>query len=77
MPLRAPSAEAWWTRGIAMGGPVARRLAALPADRVTAARADALAAVARYADPDGGLTVPGVTLVAHASRSSSPISSTP
>ena len=77
VPLRAPSAEAWWTRGIAMGGPVARRLAALPADRVTAARADALAAVARYADPDGGLTVPGVTLVAHASRSSAPISSTP
>jgi SAM-dependent methyltransferase len=77
VPLRAPSAESWWTRGIAMGGPVARRLAALPADRVTAARADALAAVARYADPDGGLTVPGVTLVAHASRSSAPISSTP
>ena len=77
VPLRAPSAEAWWTRGIAMGGPVARRLAALPADRVTAARADALAAVARYADPDGGLTVPGVTLVAHASRRSAPISSIP
>jgi len=77
VPLRAPSAEAWWARGIAMGGPVARRLASLPAERIAAARADALAAVARYADPDGGLTVPGVTLLAHASRSSAPISSTP
>jgi enediyne biosynthesis protein CalE5 len=77
VPLRAPSADAWWTRGVAMGGPVARRLASLPADRVAAARADALATVARYADPDGGLAVPGVTLVAHASRSRAPISSTP
>ena len=77
VPLRAPSAEAWWTRGIAMGGPVARRLASLPPERIAAARADALAAVGRYADPDGGLAVPGVTLVAHASRSSAPISSTP
>ena len=77
VPLRAPSAEAWWTRGIAMGGPVARRLASLPPERVAAARADALAAVAPYASPDGGLAVPGVTLVAHASRSSAPISSIP
>lgn len=77
VPLRAPSAEAWWTRGIAMGGPVARRLASLPDDRIASARADALAAVAPYAGPDGGLSVPGVTLLAHASRSSAPISSTP
>jgi SAM-dependent methyltransferase len=77
VPLRAPSAEAWWARGIAMGGPVARRLASLSPERVAAARDDALAAVAAYADPDGGLTVPGVTLLAHASRSSAPISSTP
>ena len=77
VPLRAPSAEAWWTRGIAMGGPVARRLASLPPERVAAARADAIAAVAPYASPDGGLAVPGVTLVAHASRSSAPISSIP
>ena len=77
VPLRAPSAEAWWTRGIAMGGPVARRLASLPPERVAAARADAIAAVASYASRDGGLAVPGVTLVAHASRSSAPISSIP
>lgn len=77
VPLRAPSAEAWWARGIAMGGPVARRLATLPADRIAAARADALAAVAPYADPEGGLDVPGVSLLAHACRSSAPISSTP
>jgi ubiquinone/menaquinone biosynthesis C-methylase UbiE len=77
VPLRAPSPEAWWARGVALGGPVARRLESLPPEGIAAARADALAAVAAYAEPDGGLTVPGVTLLAHASRSSAPISSTP
>ncbi len=77
VPLRAPSPEAWWDRGVALGGPVARRLASLPPGRVAAARAAALAAVAPYAAPDGGLAVPGAALLAHASRSSAPISSTP
>ena len=77
VPLRAPSPDAWWARGVALGGPVARRLESVPPEAIAAARADALAAVAPYADPGGGLTVPGVTLLAHASRSSAPISSTP
>jgi SAM-dependent methyltransferase len=77
VPLRAPSPGAWWDRGVALAGPLARRLDALPGPVVASARADACAAVAGYAGPDGGLSIPGVALVAHASRSRPAISSTP
>jgi ubiquinone/menaquinone biosynthesis C-methylase UbiE len=76
VPLRVPSAESWWERGISLAGPVARRLAGLSPEATAAARDQACAAVAAYAVGDG-LEIPGVALVAHASRSSAAISSTP
>lgn len=67
VPLRAPSFEDWWERGTALAGPLAQRLASLPADVAERMRVRARAAVAAYATP-GGLEMPGVTLLASGRR---------
>ena len=76
MPLRVPSPEAWWERGISLAGPVARRLARLSPEATAAAR-DTRVRRGRRLRIGDGLVVPGVALVAHASRSRAAISSTP
>jgi SAM-dependent methyltransferase len=67
VPLHAASAQEWWTRTCALAGPLAKVLAALPPAAADGIRADALAAAAAFED-DGGLTVPGVTLLASGRR---------
>lgn len=67
VPYRAASAAEWWTRTLALAGPLARMLAALPADAAAALRARAIEAIGEYATP-GGLEIPGVALVASATR---------
>lgn len=62
VPLRAASFEDWWTRGTALAGPLAKRLATLPDDALEAIRARAKAAIDIY-DTSGGLDIPGVTLL--------------
>jgi enediyne biosynthesis protein CalE5 len=67
VPYRAASAAEWWTRTLALAGPLAQMLAALPADAAAALRARAIEAIGEYATP-GGLEIPGVALVASATR---------
>jgi SAM-dependent methyltransferase len=66
-PLRDGSVEAWWTRTAALAGPLAKRLALLPADarRQLRARLDEAARPYQTAD---GLDFPGVTLLASGRR---------
>jgi SAM-dependent methyltransferase len=64
-PLRASSFEDWWERTSALAGPLSTILANLPAEAVEAIRTRARADVARY-EADGGLEMPGMTLVASA-----------
>ena len=66
-PYRAASAEEWWTRTAALAGPLAQRLAALPAPAAQALFARASAAISVYEMADG-LEIPGVSLVAAATR---------
>ncbi len=66
-PLRCDSFDDWWTRCVALAGPLARRLAALPADEVDAMRAHATAAARPFA-VDGGYAFPGLSLVVAATR---------
>jgi SAM-dependent methyltransferase len=63
VPLRAESFEEWWTRTIALAGPLARILPSLPEGSVEALRARAQDAVGAYATL-GGLELPGVALIA-------------
>ena len=67
VPLRAGSFEEWWTRTSALAGPLATMLAALPEEAHRALRARARAAIREYETPDG-IELPGLTLVAVASR---------
>jgi ubiquinone/menaquinone biosynthesis C-methylase UbiE len=67
VPLRAGSLEEWWTRTCALAGPLAKVLASLPAPAAEALRQRAQAAAAAFED-DGGLSVPGVTLIASGRR---------
>jgi len=66
VPYRAASIDEWWERTAALAGPLARRLAELPAAVATALRDDARRAIAAYEAPDG-LEIPGVALLAVAS----------
>jgi SAM-dependent methyltransferase len=68
VPMRLPSAEAWWDTVPALGGPLAQMLAALqPADR-EAIRARALDGIGDFARPDGTIEAPGLALVASGRR---------
>jgi ubiquinone/menaquinone biosynthesis C-methylase UbiE len=64
VPLRAGSFDEWFARTSAIAGPLAARLAALPDAAREALRARLQEATAPYATPDGGLEIPGVSLVA-------------
>ena len=64
-PYRAGSVDEWWERTAALAGPLARKLAALPADASSALRDRARQAIAAYVTSDG-LEIPGVSLIATA-----------
>jgi len=68
VPCAAASFDEWWERTCALAGPLARRLAALPARAEQALRARARAAVAVYRTPEG-LEIPGLSLILGATRS--------
>jgi enediyne biosynthesis protein CalE5 len=63
VPLRAPSFAEWWTRTATIAGPLARRLAAMPADARATLEARLREAVAPYETP-AGIELPGVALAA-------------
>lgn len=63
-PYRAASVDEWWARTAALAGPLARRLAALPAGAAAALRARATEAAEPYATADG-LELPGVCLIGY------------
>jgi SAM-dependent methyltransferase len=65
VPYRAASVGEWWQRTCELAGPLAQRLAALPAPEATALRDRAAAAIAKYVTA-AGLEIPGVCLVASA-----------
>ncbi len=67
VPLRAASFEEWWVRTSTIAGPLARRIAAMPADAREHLEATLRDAVAPYAVA-GGLELPGLALVASARR---------
>jgi ubiquinone/menaquinone biosynthesis C-methylase UbiE len=64
-PYQARSADEWWERTAAGGGPLAQRLGALPGTAAQALAARAKDEISAFATP-GGLEIPGVTLVASA-----------
>jgi SAM-dependent methyltransferase len=66
-PYDAVSADEWWERSTALAGPLARKLAALPAPAAAALRARGAEAISAYATPTG-FHIPGVSLVASARR---------
>src|SRR6185437_1806773 len=66
-PYRAASVPEWWERSAALAGPMAKRLAALPAFAREALMAKGGQAIARYATADG-LDIPGVSLLASGRR---------
>ena len=66
-PYHADSFAEWWTRTAALAGPLAKRLAELPAPEAEALRARAHEAIGVYETP-GGLDIPGVSLIARATR---------
>jgi SAM-dependent methyltransferase len=68
VPYTAATTGEWWTRTTALAGPLTQRLAALPAPAAAALRERAEAEASRYAN-GSGLTIPGVSLVAGATRS--------
>lgn len=69
VPLRVPSAGAWWDQVTVLAGPLAGRLAALPDTVRRAVREAAVTEVRTRAEPAGdGLVVPGVALLLAARR---------
>jgi SAM-dependent methyltransferase len=66
-PYRAASVEEWWSRTLALAGPLAQRLAALPDHAARVLFARARAAIADYETP-AGLEIPGLSLIAAATR---------
>jgi SAM-dependent methyltransferase len=62
-PYIAASTDEWWQRTAALAGPLAQRLAALPAEVAADIRRAAEAAIAPYRT-DAGLDIPGVSLLA-------------
>jgi SAM-dependent methyltransferase len=68
VPNSAGSFEEWWSRTVALAGPVAALVANLPPPATAELEQRARAATAPYANDDGGLEFPGVTLVAAGHR---------
>ena len=66
-PYRAASVDEWWTRTVALAGPLAQRLALLPEPAAQALRDRAGDAIAVY-QTDDGLDIPGVSLIGSAIR---------
>jgi len=66
-PLRAGSFDEWWTRTLALAGPLTTMLAALPDEAVGAIRARSEHAAGAYETPSG-LDFPGVNLIASGRR---------
>jgi ubiquinone/menaquinone biosynthesis C-methylase UbiE len=64
-PLHARSFDEWWSRTTALAGPMAKLLAAMPAEAVDGIRARLTESVREY-ETDAGLDLPGVTLIASA-----------
>ena len=67
VPLRAASFAEWWTRTVALAGPLASRLASLSDDGRRALEARLRADVAPYRTAEG-ITLPGVCLTARGRR---------
>ena len=67
VPLRVASPEEWWTRTVALAGPLGRVLGSLPADGTEAIRSRAEEAAEAYRTPEG-LEFPGVALVGSGRR---------
>ena len=63
MPLRAGSFEEWFTRTLAIAGPLAQRLAAMPQAARLSLRDRLEAATAEYVTR-AGIEIPGVSLIA-------------
>lgn len=63
VPLRAASFDEWWTRTLALAGPLAKIVESLPDESREAIRARLREAVSGYETPRG-IELPGVTLVA-------------
>jgi SAM-dependent methyltransferase len=61
--LRSPSVDDWFNRTTALAGPLAKRLAALPAERLRALRNRLATAAEPYRTP-AGLVLPGLSLLA-------------
>jgi enediyne biosynthesis protein CalE5 len=66
-PYRAATVPEWWQRSAALAGPMAKRLAALPAFARQRLMEKGGEAIARYATADG-LDIPGVSLLASGRR---------
>jgi SAM-dependent methyltransferase len=67
-PLRAGSFEEWWQRTSALAGPLTKILAALPEGAAQALSARLRESVRPYTTAGGAVEIPGLTLVAAASR---------
>ena len=67
VPLRAANFDEWWSRTSTMAGPLAKRIAAMPAPAAAALEATLREAVAPYTSADG-VELPGLALVASARR---------
>jgi SAM-dependent methyltransferase len=66
-PYHVASPEEWWTRTVALAGPLSNILPSLPAPARDALHARALEGIAPYAT-DAGLDIPGLALIASAAR---------
>jgi ubiquinone/menaquinone biosynthesis C-methylase UbiE len=66
VPLRAGSFEEWWTRTATIAGPLAKRLAAMPASAQQELAGRLRAAVRPYTSRGGEVELPGLALVASA-----------
>jgi hypothetical protein len=66
-PYHVASPEEWWTRTVALAGPLSNILPSLPAPARDALHARALEGIAPYAT-DAGLDIPGLALIASAGR---------
>jgi hypothetical protein len=68
-PMGAGSFDEWWTRTVALAGPLAALLASMPPEASDAIRQRAREAVEPYEAADGAIEFPGVTLLAGGARS--------
>jgi SAM-dependent methyltransferase len=71
-PYHAASVEEWWTRTVALAGPLAQRLAALPEPAARALAARAADGIRPY-ETAAGLDIPGLALIAAGVRTERPV----